>query len=147
MVSLEEIKKLTSPQLKQMITDIKKALQLTATGKNRNQLAEIINTINSGNSFNGKRLLSSDGNGLIQMPQRIKGFKTDMKKKREELKQILAKAKRAKNQSRSWDTRLERVSKQLVELDTKDKKYDVKMQVYEARVRQLMRTMSKNVGK
>ena len=147
MVTLEEIKKLTSPQLKQIIASIKKALQLSATGKSRAELAGIIDMINSGNSFDGKPLLSYEGNGHIQMPKREKGFKTDAAKKRAAVKKMLSEAKKAKNQSRSWDGRLEKVSKQLAELDSKDKKYDTKIQVYEARVRQLMRTMSKNVGK
>ena len=147
MVTLSEIEKLTSPQLKQIIASIKKALQLSATGKSRAELAGIIDMINSGNSFDGKPLLSYESNGHIQMPKREKGFKTDAAKKRAAIKKMLLEAKKAKNQSRSWDGRLEKVSKQLAELDSKDKKYDIKIQVYEARVRQLMRTMSKNVGK
>ena len=147
MVTFEEIKKLTSPQLKQMIVNIKKVLELSSTGKSRAELADIIDTINSGNTFNGKPLLSNDSSGHIQMPKREKGFKTDAAKKRAALKAKIAAAKKAKDQSRSWEARLEKVSKQVAELDTKNPRYDVLMQVYEARVRQLMRTMSKNVGK
>lgn len=147
MVSLEEIKKLTSPQLKQIIASIKKALQLSATGKSRAELAGIIDMINSGNTFDGKPLLAYDGNGHIQMPKREKGFKTDAAKKRAAVKKMLLEAKKAQNQSRSWEGRLDKVSKQLSELKNDDPKYAVKIAVYEARVRQLMRTMSKNVGK
>lgn len=147
MVTLEEIKKLTSPQLKQMIANIRKVLELSSTGKSRAELAGIINMINSGNTFDGKPLLSNDGSGHIQMPKREKGFKTDIQNKRAALKKEIAAAKRAKNQSKSWEGRLDKVSKLLSELKNDDPKYTVKIQVYEARVRQLMRTMSKNVGK
>ena len=70
MVSKIDLLDLTKSQLQAMIKVIKKKLNLSITGKNKEQLVDTIYNLHNKNKFSGKKLLSFDNSGHIQVPER-----------------------------------------------------------------------------
>jgi len=56
-------------QLKDVVKQIKNKLNLNVTGENKQKLVNAIFTLHNGNKFDGKKLLSFDKSGHIQLPE------------------------------------------------------------------------------
>lgn len=70
MVNKEDLSELTNSQLKDMIKEIKDKLNLSITGKSKEELVNTIFNLHHKNKFFGKKLLSFDNSGHIKIPER-----------------------------------------------------------------------------
>tara|TARA_A100001391_G_C4818688_1_gene210646 strand:+ start:66 stop:494 length:429 start_codon:yes stop_codon:yes gene_type:complete len=67
-VTKDDLFELRMHQLKDLVKKIKSKLSLNVTGENKEKLVNAIFTLHNGNKFNGKKLLSFDKSGHIQLP-------------------------------------------------------------------------------
>jgi len=93
MVSKNDLLDLTKTQLQNIIKEIKSKLNLGVTGKNKEQLTEVIYNLHNKNKFYGKKLLSFDNSGHIKIPER-KIKEPDVKKIETKKLKALAKTKK-----------------------------------------------------
>lgn len=68
-VTKDDLYELRLHQLKDLVNKIKDKLNLKVTGENKEKLVNAIYTLHNGNKFNGKKLLSFDKSGHIQLPE------------------------------------------------------------------------------
>ncbi len=68
-ISKDDLFELRIHQLKEVVKQIKSKLSLNVTGENKEKLVNAIYTLHNGNKFNGKKLLSFDKSGHIQLPE------------------------------------------------------------------------------
>ena len=93
MVSKNDLLDLTKTQLQNIIKQIKNKLNLSITGKNKEELVDTIYNLHHKNKFEGKKLLSYDDSAHIKVPERqIKepNYKKLAEKKVKKLKQTKA---------------------------------------------------------
>ena len=95
MVSKNDLLDLTKTQLQNIIKQIKNKLNLGVTGKNKEELTEVVYNLHNKNKFYGKKLLSFDDTGHIKVPER-KIKEPDVKKI--EMKKLKELAKTKKGQ-------------------------------------------------
>lgn len=68
-ITKDDLFELRVHQLKELVKKIKSKLSLNVTGENKEKLVNAIYTLHNGNKFNGKKLLSFDKSGHIQLPE------------------------------------------------------------------------------
>tara|TARA_R110000824_G_scaffold342598_1_gene529024 strand:- start:214 stop:585 length:372 start_codon:yes stop_codon:yes gene_type:complete len=68
-ISKDDLFELRVHQLKEVVKQIKNKLNLNVTGENKQKLVNSIYTLHNGNKFDGKKLLSFDKSGHIQLPE------------------------------------------------------------------------------
>lgn len=92
-VKRENLENLTSTQLKDILKKVSDKLNLKVQGKNKTELVDALYNLNHKNKFYGKKLLSLDNSGHIQLPARkqrinVKAIKEGRKKIREKKAEV-----------------------------------------------------------
>ena len=142
MVKSEDLLNLTTKQLKDIIDKIKKVLNLTIAGKNKEELVKTIMNLHKKNKFMGKKLLSFDDSSHIKVPSR-KIAEPDIKKiqkKKDKIKQ-LKEEKEKKKLELFLKTPEGRLSKLMEELP--NIKSTAESEVLRAKIRKLKKDINK----
>jgi len=150
-VSKEALRNLTTNQLKVIVKKIKEKLSLNISGKNKEDIIDVIFNLDGGNKFFGKKLLSFDNSGHVKVPMREQGFKSEQQKSRaaqnkikKQIEQDINNQLEKKKYSKSDDGKLDKLEKQLLNLSSEDPKYNTKLQVIQAKFRGIARRFAKN---
>ena len=142
MVKSEDLLNLTTKQLKDIIDKIKKILNLTIAGKNKEELVKTIMNLHKKNKFMGKKLLSFDDSSHIKVPSR-KIAEPDIKKiqmKKDKIKQLKEEKEKKKLQLflKTPEGRLSKLMEELPNI-----KSTAESEVLRAKIRKLKKDINK----